>query len=48
MMNNLKDFWRFFAKLEISIPFHDVILEMPAYGKFLKGLISNKGKIGKK
>ena len=34
-----------FKKIEINIPFDEVINKMPIYAKFLKEILSNKRKI---
>ena len=43
-----KQFARFlktFQKLEISMPFTEVVTQMPLYAKFLKDILSKKRKI---
>ena len=44
-----EEFTRFlsmFKKLEINIPFADVLAQMPNYVKFMKQIMSNKKKLG--
>ena len=38
-------FLKTFQKLEISMPFTEVVTQMPLYAKFLKGILSKKRKI---
>ena len=38
-------FLKMLKKLHINIPFLEAITDMPSYAKFLKDLISNKGKL---
>ena len=38
-------FLEIFKKIEINIPFADVITQMPNYAKFLKDILSKKKKI---
>ncbi|XP_010532397.1 PREDICTED: uncharacterized protein LOC104808416 [Tarenaya hassleriana] len=33
-------------KMEVTIPFHEVITQMPSYAKFLKDILAKKRKIG--
>ncbi|VFQ86951.1 unnamed protein product [Cuscuta campestris] len=41
-----KKFMEMFTKLSINIPFAKAIAEIPSYAKFLKGVLSNKKKLG--
>ena len=38
-------FLKTFQKLEISMPFTDVVTQMPLYAKFLKEILSKKRRI---
>ena len=40
-------FLKTFQKLEISMPFTEVVTQMPLYAKFLKDILSKKRKIGR-
>ncbi|KAL8529486.1 hypothetical protein ACS0TY_006785 [Phlomoides rotata] len=41
---NFAKFLEVFKKLHINIPFYDALEQMPNYAKFLKDLISKRGK----
>ncbi|XP_010559008.1 PREDICTED: uncharacterized protein LOC104827528 [Tarenaya hassleriana] len=40
--NQFKRFTDMIKKLEVTIPFHEVITQMPSYGKFLKDILARK------
>ncbi|XP_010532373.1 PREDICTED: uncharacterized protein LOC104808395 [Tarenaya hassleriana] len=40
--NQFKRFTDMIKKLEITIPFHEVIIQMPSYAKFLKDILARK------
>ncbi|CAM8928835.1 unnamed protein product [Rhodiola kirilowii] len=43
--SHIQRFAKLLSNLQVSMPFTDIILQMPGYGKFLKDIVTNKKKL---
>ncbi|CAM8938028.1 unnamed protein product [Rhodiola kirilowii] len=43
--SHIQRFAKLLSNLQVSLPFTDIILQMPGYGKFLKDIVTNKKKL---
>ncbi|CAM8899342.1 unnamed protein product [Rhodiola kirilowii] len=43
--SHFQRFAKLLSNLQVSMPFTDIILQMPGYGKFLKDIVTNKKKL---
>ncbi|CAM8931446.1 unnamed protein product [Rhodiola kirilowii] len=43
--SHIQRFAKLLSNLQLSMPFTDIILQMPGYGKFLKDIVTNKKKL---
>ena len=45
MDNQFSKFLNMFKKIEVDIPFAEALAQMPHYAKFMKDILSKKGKL---